>query len=557
MLHSLLVLCWVSGSALALPPARPGRASASVQAAVAAWERGPDALGAWREDRLVPGEPDGLQVVVELALGRSTDALLDCVDAELPSAWAEAWVESELFERALVQLWVPWPELETLEACPGVERIREPHRPRPKEVFSQGYDAMFQQDWHAQGATGRGVEVLVLDVGFAGYESLLGNELPSSVETWSVSTVGGSNHGTAVAEVLHDVAPGAELSLYQFSTEVEFLDAVREISDSKAQLVNGSVGFDNLWHADGTSPVTQAVDVLVSEYGIGWVAAAGNENQRYRIGQLSAEDDGTVSIDGMNPVPIATSGGWAQASLRWSEPMGQAVIDLDLWIYDESGERCEAHGQGEDHQDGDDHPYEVVACHTGGSWAQAVVVSNGHRVSGIEGYLYAYAGLDPGDATGERNLTLPGDTRHGISVGAVDLSALGEVAEYSSRGPTDDGQQRPHLVAPAGVNTSSYGGALFSGTSSATPHVTGVAALVLDADGNREPDELRDWLRSACLDIGNEGIDNASGSGFLSPNEIPWGGCHCGSRQGRPPVGGLLLALAAGLVALLPRRRMG
>jgi subtilisin family serine protease len=295
------------------------------------------------------------------------------------------------------------------------------------------------------------------------------------------------------------------------------------------------VGFDNIWHADGTSPYTQAVDILVEDFGRTWVSAAGNENERYRIGALSNKADDLVAIDGMSPVWVASSAGKAVVSLRWSEPMGESGIDLDLALYDEDGNPCGGQGQGVNFQDGDDDPYEIVECHTGGSWAQAYVLANGNNVTGLEGYLYAYGGLDEADATGERNLTLPGDTRAGISVGAVDLPDTGTVASYSSRGPTDYGEIRPHLVAPAGVSTSSYGAGQFSGTSAATPHVTGVAALVLHADRlSVEPSAVRDFLTGAAIDIGPAGQDHSSGAGFLVLEEVPWRGCHCAQGSAHP-----------------------
>ena len=75
--------------------------------------------------------------------------------------------------------------------------------------------------WHAAGLTGAGVKVGIIDPdGFQGFLNLLGNELPSSDHVW-ISSDTDQNflnndtgpHGTACAEVVHEMAPGADLYL--------------------------------------------------------------------------------------------------------------------------------------------------------------------------------------------------------------------------------------------------------------------------------------------------------------------------------------------------------
>ena len=75
----------------------------------------------------------------------------------------------------------------------------------------------------------------------------------------------------------------------------------------------------------------------------------------------------------------------------------------------------------------------------------------------------------------------PGTSPLIISVGAHDSN--GAIANFSSRGPNADGLIRPDLMAPGvGVRSAIANGgfAFFSGTSMATPHVSGIAALMLE-----------------------------------------------------------------------------
>ena len=80
-------------------------------------------------------------------------------------------------------------------------------------------------------------------------------------------------------------------------------------------------------------------------------------------------------------------------------------------------------------------------------------------------------------------MTIPSATDKAISVGAYDTST-GKVATFSGRGFTRENNQiKPDIVAP-GVNIRSAatggGTTVLSGTSMATPFVTGSAALMME-----------------------------------------------------------------------------
>lgn len=455
---------------------------------------------------------------------------------------------------ATLQVRCPGVDPARIRASPGASRVRAPFYGRPKDdgsVISEGYDATFAQDWHDAGITGRHVDIGVLDVGFAGWEDLVGSELPERVVTdFTWGNPDSSAHGTAVAEVIHDYAPDATLHLVTFSTDLEFTLALEALVNEGVDIVNGSVGFDNVWAADGTSPMSAAV-TAARDAGVIYVAAAGNENDKYIIGELRHGPGTSVLLGDRWAHTIHTRGGFADVSLRWSEPFGSARTDLDLVLLDATGAEC-ARSQGV--QDGGGDPTEPIS--TGDCEGEEVLATlrlkdATRSVTGLKAWIYGYYGVDAEEQAGRDNLTLPADADGAFSVGAYAFD--GSLPSWSSRGPTDDGRLKPDVVAATGVSTATFGPGEFEGTSASAPHASGLAALWLDATHRwRDPDGFAEWARSSAADVGPEGSDTGSGAGELHADGIPKRECGC-TTAAPPAVAWLPIGwLAAGYGA---RRR--
>ncbi len=120
------------------------------------------------------------------------------------------------------------------------------------------------------------------------------------------------------------------------------------------------------------------------------------------------------------------------------------------------------------------------------------------------------------DGPGSGTVGSPGSLPEALAVGATDSSDA--IASFSSRGPSPWSEIKPEVSAPGkNVRSTLPGGAYgtLSGTSMAAPHVSGLAALLFQADSSLRGDaaRLESVLKSTAVRLGSAIPNNDYGWG--------------------------------------------
>jgi len=502
---------------VALPPRKGSpKLESSLARVVEAFQRGDQPAPADGSSFTVAPLADGrVRVIVEAAPGRAEDA------AALARS-LEATVETSYGD--LVQVSAPIGALQALASSDAVRFVRQPYVLEPA-VVSEGVPIINADDWQAAGLNGSGVKMAVLDLGFQGYTSLLGTELPASVTTRSFRadgdiTGGGEVHGAAVAEIVHDVAPDAQMYLVNQQTDVEFLNAVDWLIAQDVDVINFSAGWPVIGRGDGTGYINQKVSQAVSS-GVVWANAMGNMADAHWMGNWSDPNSNNwhnfASNDETNT--FATSAGSPmRISLKWDDVFGASSNDYDLCLLDSSLAIivCSA-----SRQNGDDDPVEWIAGTAPYTGTYHIGIGRYSATRAVHFHLYIYPAYPMQYVVAAGSLAIPADNPSAISVGAVPWSSPSTIEPFSSQGPTEDGRTKPDLVAPDCVSGASYGPTGFCGTSAASPHVAGAAALVKQAYPSYTPTQIKSFLESRAVDLGVAGKDNIYGSGRLNLGTPP------------------------------------
>lgn len=428
---------------------------------------------------------------------------------------------------SLVKAVVPVAELESLGRAQGVSRVEAPQRLHVAAVEGEGVVASNAAVAHREGDRGAGVKIGIIDAGFAQYTlRQLAGDLPSGSAIKTKNYCGDfeqSVHGTAVAEIVHEVAPAAELYLICVEDAVDLAAATDYAIANGIHLVNQSGGFFNTSRGDGSGgPDTpDGIVARARAAGILWVASAGNAAKYHWSGSfVDVDGDGLGEFaPGDEGNEFATKADETIcAYLKW-DAWPTTAIDYDLVLQTPGGAQL---GGSSSAQTGTQSPTEAFCFYSGAedTFSLAIRGPPGGSSLQFDIFLVASARGTLQHQTAAGSLIEPASGPQALAAAAV-CWENGALASYSSRGPSIGGGLKPDLAGFDSVSSATYGAFTtceksgFAGTSAAAPHIVGAAAILKQRRPTLGPAELQAELEQTAADLGAGGKDTLYGAGRL------------------------------------------
>lgn len=508
-------------------------------AAVAAAASGAGTLGRARESMHSAAHPAKVAKLDSRLADRHAGIVRVEILAARPTAARAAVVRAggrvEATYGRLLEARVSATALTALARSRGVRFVREPARPVADSLRGQGVASTGAALWHKAGARGEGVKVAIVDLGFDGYRQSQGTgDLPETVVRVDFCRPGGfeaESHGTAVAEIVSEMAPGAKLYLVCIDDAAGLGRAVAYAQAHGIQIVSHSASWFNTGRGDGSGGPETPEGIVAAARGAGilWVNAAGNRAQQHWSGTFAdADADGWHEFapgDEGNTIAVRGGAGACVAS-KWDDWPASAE-DYDLYLTRSPGGTVVASSTAP--QTGLEPPSELMCFVNSSSATQSYAIgirANHITTRPVRFDLFVYPGPDLEYQVAEGSITEPGTSPAALTVGAACWQSRA-LEPYSSQGPTIDARLKPDLIGPDSVSSFTFGPfsgcgvSGFAGTSAATPHVAAAAALVKQANPSFGPAELQAYLEENAVDLGAPGKDSAFGSGKLRLGAAP------------------------------------
>jgi subtilisin family serine protease len=426
---------------------------------------------------------------------------------------------------------------------------------------------------------GDGINVGIISDSFDGTgknlaKGIASGDLPKNTEIL-LDVSGASDEGRAMAEIVHDIAPGAGIKFHTGWTGMAGMSqGIRNLANANCQIIVDDILYiAEPFFADGI--IAQAVTDVVLNNNVTYFAAAGNFGRKAIVSEFrpsSKRGLNNALVHDFDPrskdkprLNFILGSGTAYFILQWQDPYASlnspgsppngAKTDYDLILYDGHDSSVYSGWASIENNIGKD-PIEILVFNNPGGMAKrmslGIELQSGQNppppfhLIWIGPLLWEYEMiLNVPDHVNGPTIYGHANSYNAIACGAVYYiytppflpnNGVEEIwlQSYSSAGgipilflpdgsPTYDLRLKPNICAPDGANTTFFGQDQdgdgwpnFFGTSAAAPHAAGVAALALSKAKNYPPHLLKDMLQRTATDMNQPGFDWGTGFGFIN-----------------------------------------
>jgi len=447
----------------------------------------------------------------------------------------------------------------------NVEKIFE-ELPTKVHAVSEGVGVSNADDAQSNGLTGAGVKAAIIDLdpnsggGFwpeshKDYGGNIVDKIQSGPNEDTYFIEQAEMHGTGCTEVVHDMAPDAELVLCAYNgndDDGDIPSMLRKIEqqhpDTAAVSISlGSAPTDRL---DGQDSISQEIEKFTTEgetssdpsqvsaeaeRGRVCAISAGNEAAgNVWHGQYQDAGDGTMIFeDGEDYLEIQNAEAGTFIIANW-DSWDESNQNYSIALYEDAAKTSEvgststfdnfAYMQVPDAADGQSAYFEVTQ-------------ESASRNHEFDIWLFANSpNMQIAKYTPDRSISIPATTRATTAlttaaIQATDFgveSSAGDLKVYSSRGPTRDDRDGVNIAGPSRVSQTdqAYGTADsnldpnqgFNGTSAAAPHIAGAATQLFELGGVDHID-LAQAIQNTGAGIPDSNVDQSDttivGGGYL------------------------------------------
>lgn len=420
------------------------------------------------------------------------------------------------------------------------------------------FDAVNAEEWHDAGFRGQGVKAAIFDLHYFG--ATLDDDVLGPVDTWDCYAHAScelafdaekpqygfeeGDHGFACAEIVHELAPEAELNLVRVNGLTTLQSAADWAIRHDIDVISMSLSFFNASMYDGTGPFADVVKRLVAN-DVLLVTSAGNSARQHWEGDWRDGDgDGRMDFDGDNGLLLDVNGS-VSVYVNWNEYGRCGDSDLAAKLYDAEGFIVGKSDAPQSREKDQCSPVERVSGSSDlGEPLRLEVRANRLVTAGLHVHVFAQSGAILGSMP-QGSIVDPGNHAGAFTVGAVraDGYLTNGVESFSSQGSAFNTALKPDIAGPDGLDATVYGAEGFFGTSAATPAVAGTVALLMSSQDGMTSREAADRLSAWALRDGETRLhDDAVGAGKVRLPTLEHGVAGCG----RGPLVALLPLLSLG-----------